>query len=91
MKETSGLHLLSNQSSDNSPLRRKSSSTTTAGGSVHVTTYMEGNERRWVGIARSGNWANRWFFRADLDSFGLEAQRLFDDEKLRLVHVEMLE
>lgn len=58
---------------------------------VHVTTYVEGNQRRWVGISRSGNWANRWYFRADLDSFSLEAQRLFDDEHLRLVHVEMLE
>ena len=58
---------------------------------VHVTTYVEGNQRRWVGISRSGTWANRWFFRSDLDSFGLEAQRLFDDEHLRLVHVEMLE
>jgi hypothetical protein len=58
---------------------------------VHVTTYVEGGQRRWVGISRSGDWANRWYFRSDLDSFGLEAQRLFDDEHLRLVHVEMLE
>jgi hypothetical protein len=58
---------------------------------VHVTTYVEGNQRRWIGISRSGDWANRWYFRADLDSFGLEAQRLFDDKHLRLVHVEMLE
>lgn len=58
---------------------------------VHVTTYVQGNQRRWVGISRSGTWANRWLFRSDLDSFGLEAQRLFDNEHLRLVHVEMLE
>jgi len=58
---------------------------------IHVTTYVEGNQRRWVGISRSGNWANRWVFRSDVDSFNLEAQRLFDEEKLRLVHVEMLE
>jgi hypothetical protein len=58
---------------------------------VHVTTYVEGNQRRWVGISRSGNWANRWIFRSDLDAFSLEAQRLFDDDHLRLVHVEMLE
>lgn len=58
---------------------------------VHVTTYEEGNHRRWVGISRSGDWANRLVFRADLDSFRLEAQRLFDDEHLRLVHMEMLE
>lgn len=58
---------------------------------VHVTTYMEGNQRRWIGIARSGDWANRWFLHSDLDSFGLEAQHLFDHDHLRLVHVEMLE
>jgi hypothetical protein len=56
-----------------------------------VTTYKEGNQRRWIGISRSGNWANRWYLRADLDLFALEAQRLFDDEGKRLVHVEMLE
>ena len=58
---------------------------------VHVSTFEEGNQRRWVGISRSGDWANRLVFRADLDSFRLEAQRLFDDEHLRLVHMEMLE
>ncbi|MCG3111504.1 MAG: M23 family metallopeptidase [Candidatus Manganitrophus sp. SB1] len=58
---------------------------------VHVTTYVEGSQRRWVGISRSGDWANRWVFRSDLDAFNLEAQRLFDEEKLRLIHVEMLE
>jgi hypothetical protein len=57
---------------------------------VHVTTYVDGNQRWWVGIARSGTWANRWYFSADLDLFALEAQRLFDHEHLRLVHVEML-
>lgn len=56
-----------------------------------MTSYVEGNQRRWVGISRSGDWANRWYLRADLDSFGLEAQRLFDEEKLRLVHLEMLQ
>jgi hypothetical protein len=58
---------------------------------VHVTTYMEGNQRRWIGISRSGTWANRWYVRSDLDSFRLESQRLFDDEHLRLIHVEALE
>lgn len=57
---------------------------------VHVTSYAEGTQRRWLGIARSGNWANRWYTRSDLDSFRLEAQRLFDDEGLRLVQVEAL-
>ena len=49
---------------------------------------FEDGERRWVGISRSGDRAKRWYLRGDLDSFGLEARRLFD-EKLRLVHVEM--
>jgi len=57
---------------------------------VHVTSYVEGGERRWLGISRSGDWANRWFVRSDLDSFSLEAQRLFDDEGLRLIQVETL-
>lgn len=58
---------------------------------VHVTTYVEGGQRKWLGISRSGSWANRWIVRNDLDAFNLEAQRLFDEEGLRLVHVEMLE
>jgi hypothetical protein len=58
---------------------------------IHVTSYVEGDKRKWIGISRSGNWANRWYLRSDLDSFKLEAQRLFDDEHLRLIHVDMLE
>lgn len=58
---------------------------------VHVTSYVEGGQRRWLGISRSGDWANRWFLRSDLDSFTLEAQRLFDTEGLRLVDVEALD
>ena len=58
---------------------------------VHVTSYVEGNQRKWIGISRSGDWANRWYLRSDLDAFRLESQRLFDDEHLRLIHVDMLE
>jgi Peptidase family M23 len=58
---------------------------------IHVTSYVEGNQRKWIGISRSGDWANRWYLRSDLDSFKLESQRLFDDEHLRLIHVDMLE
>ena len=58
---------------------------------IRATTFLENGARRWVRISRSGAWANRWFFRSDPDPFGLEAQRLFDDERLRLAHVEMLE
>jgi hypothetical protein len=58
---------------------------------VHVTSYVEGNQRKWIGISRSGDWANRWYLRSDLDAFRLESQRLFDDQHLRLIHVDMLE
>jgi hypothetical protein len=58
---------------------------------VHVTSFTEGSQRKWIGISRSGDWANRWYFRGDLDLFSLEAQQLFDHKGLRLVHVEMLE
>jgi hypothetical protein len=59
-------------------------------GLVHVTTYREGTQRRWVGISRSGTGGDQPFFRSDLDSFGLEARRLEANHR-RLVHVEMLE
>jgi hypothetical protein len=58
---------------------------------AHVTSYVEGGKRKWLGISRSGDWANRFYLRKDLDSFNFEAQRLFDENGLRLVHVEMLE
>lgn len=51
---------------------------------------MSRRDRPTKPLSRSGDWANRWYLKGDLDSFGLEAQRLFDEEKLRLVHVEML-
>lgn len=57
----------------------------------HVTSYMDGSARKWIGISRSGDWANRLILRSDLDQFALETQRLFDEDKLRLVHVDMLE
>ena len=50
-------------------------------------------DRREIGVRLivKGDWANRRYLRSDPDSFSLEAQRLFDHEHLRLVHVEMLE
>ena len=58
---------------------------------IHVHTYVEGGARRWVGIARSGDWANSFFIRRDIDSFNRDAQDLFDDHGRRLMHVEILD
>lgn len=58
---------------------------------VHVTSYREGNQRRWIGIARSGDWANRLFLRPDLDLFNLTAQQYFEQDGLRLLQMEVLE
>ena len=57
---------------------------------VHVHTYPEGNQRRWVGIARSGNWSNSFWVSADLDRFRRTAQDLFDEQGRRLVVVDTL-
>ena len=57
---------------------------------IHVHTYPEGNARRWVGIARSGTWANNFWVSADLDSFSRRAQDLFDERGRRLTEVAPL-
>ena len=57
---------------------------------VHVHTYVEGNKRYWVGISRSGDWANSFWLSSNVDSFNFTAQDLFDDEGRRLVVVEFL-
>ena len=54
---------------------------------VHVTTYLENGQRRWVGIARSGNWANSFWVSSSLASFSRRAQELFDKKGRRLVHL----
>ncbi len=58
---------------------------------VHVHTYQEGGKRYWVGIARSGDWANSFWYSGDLDSFNRRAQDLFDNQGRRLVAVEFLD
>jgi len=58
---------------------------------IHVHTYVEGGTRRWVGIARSGDWANSFFIRRDIDSFNRDAQDLFDEHGRRLMLVEVLD
>ena len=54
---------------------------------IYVSTYVEGGKRKWVGISRGGDWANRLIIKNDLASFSAEAQALFDDKGLRLIHV----
>ena len=53
---------------------------------MHVESYTEGNQRRWIGIPlRSGTWANSVWVSADLDSFRRTAQDLFDEKGRRLM------
>lgn len=57
----------------------------------NVSTYVEGTQRCWIGIVRSGKDACRWYAGSDLDAFALEAQRLFDEDHLRIMQLEMLD
>ena len=52
-----------------------------------VHTYPEGAHRRWIGIARSGTWANAFWVSEGLATFSDKVQQLFDDEGKRVVHV----
>jgi hypothetical protein len=54
---------------------------------TYVTTYMEGAQRRWVGIARGGDWANSFWISPDRASFEAQAQKVFDQQGRRLTHV----
>jgi hypothetical protein len=58
---------------------------------IQVTTYIEDGKRRWVGIARAGDWSHTLFTRSDLDTFNRRAQELFDENGRRLVCVEFLD
>ncbi|HTE06355.1 MAG TPA: M23 family metallopeptidase, partial [Planctomycetota bacterium] len=51
-----------------------------------VATFLENGARRWAGIARAGDWANRFWVSDSLTDFQKSAQKLFDDKALRLVH-----
>jgi murein DD-endopeptidase MepM/ murein hydrolase activator NlpD len=57
---------------------------------VHVTSYVDAGKRKWLGIARSGDWGNRLIQRPDLDLFNLNAQQYFEEDGLRLLQVEVL-
>jgi murein DD-endopeptidase MepM/ murein hydrolase activator NlpD len=54
---------------------------------IHVSTYPEGKARRWVGIARSGDWASSFWVSRTLESLQWKAQKLFDESGRRLVCV----
>ena len=54
---------------------------------IAVHTYPEGNQRRWVGIARAGDWANSFWVSPDRAAFEAKAQQLFDDKGRRVIHV----
>ena len=54
---------------------------------IYVSSFVDGGKRSWIGISRGGNWANRLIVKNDLASFSKEAQALFDDHGLRLIHV----
>lgn len=52
-----------------------------------VTSYLEGSQRRWMGISQSGDGANSFWISPDLASFEKKAQDLFDKQGRRLIHV----
>ncbi len=46
------------------------------------------SQLRAVGICRSGDWANRYVIMPDLASFTAETQKLFDEQGLRMIHLD---
>ncbi len=52
-----------------------------------VHTYPAGSQRRWIGIAQGGSWANSFWVSEGFSAFAQKAQQLFDDHGRRLVHV----
>ncbi len=54
---------------------------------IWASTYVENGKRRWVGIARAGDWANSFWISAGRVAFEKKAQQLFDEHGRRLVHV----
>jgi hypothetical protein len=54
---------------------------------IQCATYLERGERRWMGLARGGDWANSFWVSTSLSAFKAEVQRLFDEKGRRLVHV----
>ena len=56
---------------------------------IDVTTYEDGGQRKWAGIARGGTWANRLVACPNLVDFLDRTQRWFDEKGLRLADVEI--
>jgi len=54
-------------------------------------TYVDGDNRRWAGIYRSGDWAHRFTIDRDTKTFIDETQHFFDHDGLRLIDVERYE
>ena len=54
---------------------------------IQSATYVEHGERRWVGLARSGDWSHSFWVSDSLAEFKTQVQSLFDDKGRRLVHV----
>jgi hypothetical protein len=56
---------------------------------VDFETWIEGGARRYAGISRSGDWGSRLWVARGVESFHQEAQQAFDDDKLRLIDVDV--
>jgi len=54
---------------------------------VWATTYRDNGRRRWVGIARAGDWASAFWTSSSRAAFETKAQALFTNEKKRLIRV----
>ncbi|MBZ4420654.1 peptidoglycan DD-metalloendopeptidase family protein [Myxococcus sp. RHSTA-1-4] len=54
---------------------------------TQLKRYLDHGQRRWAGICRSGDWANRFVADLTWSDFLKETQRLFDERGLRLVDV----
>lgn len=58
---------------------------------VDIETWIEGGARRYAGISRSANWANRLWVHKGIETFRIEAQKAFDEDGLRLINVDVYE
>lgn len=54
---------------------------------TNVRTYVEGGQRLWAGIYRSGDWANRLLLDRTFSGFANDTQKLFNEQGLRIVDV----
>ncbi|KAH6842376.1 hypothetical protein B0I37DRAFT_196322 [Chaetomium sp. MPI-CAGE-AT-0009] len=54
---------------------------------IWMRTFVEGGVRKFVGIARQGTWASRFFWRENLSDFTAEVSRLDREEGKKVVGV----